>query len=163
MVKQHWVALFTLLMAVVLAAIASGLLYSVYRRSRLALEISQQAVVAQGVITEKLIQPQRDRLLPFGVPAFVVRYAYPSPLGQMRTGEQVVTRHFFERLGGIGTLTPVTMREDNPTISAVDPRLTFPASAGWRMGVALVILFTASALGGVGLKLLQSCGRKHLA
>lgn len=155
MVKRHWVALFALFMAVALAAIASGLLYSVYRRSRLTLEISRQAVVTQGVITEKLIQRQSDHLLPFDVPAFVVRYAYPTPLGQMRTGEQIVTRRFFERLGGVGALVPVTMREDNPAVSAVDSRLTFPGSTGWRMGIALVALFAASALGGGGARLLR--------
>jgi len=117
--------------------------------------LSQQAVVAQGVITEKLVQYQNDRLLPFSVPAFVIRYAYPTPQGQMRTGEQVVTRRFFEQLGGPGTPVPVTMREDNPAISAVDPRLTFPSNSGWRMGIALAAIFAASALGSGGVKLLR--------
>jgi hypothetical protein len=152
-VKRHLVALITLSTAVVLAALALGLLYSAYRRSRLPLELSRQAVVTEGIITEKLVQRQSDRLLPFDVPAFVVRYAYPTLDGQMRTGEQVVTRGFFERIGDPGTHVPVTMQEDNPSLSAVDPRLTFPGSVGWRMGAALVALFTASTLVGGGLRL----------
>ncbi len=114
--------------------------------------------MAQEVITEKLVQYQNDRLLPFSVPAFVIRYAYPTPQGQMRTGEQVVTRRFFEQLGGPGTPVPVTMREDNPAVSAV-PRLTFPGNSGWRMGIALAAIFAASALGSGGVKLLREKAR----
>jgi hypothetical protein len=127
----------------ILLLAALGLGYTAYRRVTTPLLLLRGAVAVEGNVTEKLVQRQDDSLLPFDITTYVVRYAFPAPQGQMRTGEQIVTREFFERLGEQGAPVEVTLRAEDPAISAVDARLTFPASAGWRLGMAVTCLLAA--------------------
>ncbi|MEJ2150935.1 MAG: hypothetical protein P8Z40_15860 [Chloroflexota bacterium] len=131
-------------LAGVLALGALGLLWSASRRVETQLRLRADSVAVQGVVLEKLVEQRPDRLLPFDVPSYVVRYAFPTPdQGQMRSGEQVVTRYAFRHLGGQGALAPVTVDPDDPAVSAIDPRLTFPAGAGWRLGIGIGLLVAA--------------------
>lgn len=134
-------------LALILTLVALALFYLSYRRVGSPLELLRgETVAVDGVIMEKLVQRQSDSILPFEVTAYVVRYAFPTLQGQMRTGEQIVTRGFFESLGHQGAPVSVTLRFDDPAINAVDARLTFPASAGWRLGLGLVCLGLAYLL-----------------
>lgn len=129
--------------AVLLVGASVYLLSSVYRRVRTPLQLLRQSITVEGVVTEKLVEKQPDRFLPFDPVAFVVRYAYPTPQGQMRTGEQSVTRAVYRRLGSPGTPAPVTFGLNDPGLSAIDPHLTFPGGSGWRLGLGCCILTVA--------------------
>src|SRR5574341_198516 len=147
MAIRRWISLVACL-AFVAAAI--GLFYTAYRRANTPLQLMNGTVMVDGNVTEKLIQRQPATPLPFEVPVYVVRYAYPSPQGQMRTGEQIVTRGFYEQLGGQGAPVTVTMREDDPGISAVEARLTFAGPASWRLmlaGLCLLVAYLALVFG----------------
>src|SRR5688572_26117269 len=115
----------SLLAIAVLVVIAAGLSYLVYRQIGAPLKLMRSAVVVDGNIMEKLVQTRRLSPLPVEVPAYVVRYAFPNPQGQMRTGEQVVTKGFYSRLGKQGTPVEVYLSEKDPSVNAVDPRITF--------------------------------------
>src|SRR5690606_38732531 len=67
------------------------------RRPETQVRLMGDAWATRGVVLEKLVEEREDRLLPWDVTTYVVRYAYPNDRGQMRTGEQVVTRRFFEQ------------------------------------------------------------------
>ncbi|GEM_PF-2460137 len=136
----------SLAVSLILLLAALGLLYTVYRRVATPLMLLRGAVAVDGNITEKLVQRQPDTLLPFDVTVYVVRYAFPTSQGQVRTGEQIVTRGFYERLGEQGAPVEVTIRADDPAVSAVDARLTFPGSAGWRLGITAICLLIAYLL-----------------
>lgn len=129
-----------LLLSLALLAVGLVLLFSTYRRVSAPLKLTGQGVAVQGVVTEKFIAERPDRLLPFDVTTYVVRYAYPNVEGQMRSGEQVVTRKSYEGLPGQGGQTFVLFDPAEPGLSVIDPRLTFPAGAGWRAGLAAAAL-----------------------
>ena len=129
--------------AVLLVGVSVYLLLSVYRRIRTPLQLLRKSVTVEGVVTEKLVEKQPDRFLPFDPAAYVVRYAYPNAQGQMRSGEQPVTRAVYNRLDAPGSLTPVTFSLDQPGLSAIDPHLTFPGSSGWRLGIGCCLLTVA--------------------
>jgi hypothetical protein len=129
--------------AVLLVGASVYLLSSVYRRVRTPLQLLRQSITVEGVVTEKLVEKQPDRFLPFDPVAYIVRYAYPNSQGQMRTGEQPVTRAVYNRLGSPGTAAPVTFSLDNSGTSAIDPHLTFPGSSGWRLGISCCLLTVA--------------------
>jgi hypothetical protein len=156
--RRRLIGSLSIVIALVLGIAAMGLLYSVYGRVQTSLRLSGEVVVVEGVITEKLVETRSDRLLPFDPPAYVVRYAFPTlPDGQMRNGEQVVTRSFYhrlgDRLGEQGQPVEVTFRPDDLAVSAVDPRLTFPGGTGWRLGVALGALGVGGVFAGLGVTL----------
>jgi hypothetical protein len=145
-------ASFALAGAFVLGAL--GLLWSASRRVETQFKLRAESVAVQGVVLEKLVEQRADRLVPFAVPSYVVRYAFPSPAqGQMRTGEQVVTRHAFRQLGEQGALAAVAVDPDDSAISAIDPRLTFPAGGGWRLGIGIALLVGALGVVLVGVRL----------
>lgn len=141
--KRQWLRLAGALVALGLLAVAAGLSYSAFRRVETIFRLAGSSITVQGVVTEKLVEQRPDRLLPFDVTTRVVRYAYPNPQGQMRTGEQVVTKGFFEQVRGQGAPVRITYSSTDPAISAIDPRLTLPAAAGWRAGMALAALALA--------------------
>lgn len=122
---------------------ALGLGYLAYRRIGAPPQLLRNAVVVDGVITEKLIEDQRLNPLPITVPAYVVRYSFPTTFGQMRTGQQTVTRATFERLGDQGAAAQVVMSPDDTGVNAIDARITFPAGAGVRLGAAIGCLALA--------------------
>lgn len=132
-----------LIVALLLAAGFAVFAYSAYRWAGSPLRFLRGAVVVPGNVTEKLEQTRSDRLLPFDIPAYVVRYAYLNPQGQMRTGEQIVTRRTFQQLDEQGAPAEIAILPDQPGASAFDPRLTFPSVAGWRLGIALGALAAA--------------------
>ncbi len=131
-----------------LALLAAGLalLYSASHSLRVPLRLAGRALVAQGIVMEKITEQHPDRLLPFDVTSYVVRYAFPNAQGQMRTGQQTVTKSFFEELPGQGSPAWVFFDPDDPSVSAIDPRLTFPGAAGWRLGMAAAALLLAALL-----------------
>jgi hypothetical protein len=92
---------------------------------------------------ENLVQSRRLSPLPVEVPAYVVRYAFPNPQGQMRTGEQVVTKAFYDRLGQQGAPVEVTLSESDPAVNAIDARITFPSVSGVRAWIAAGCLLAA--------------------
>jgi hypothetical protein len=140
---------------------ALGLLWSASRRVETQLKLRADSVAVQGVVLEKLVEQRPDRLVPFSVPSYVVRYAFPTPdQGQMRSGEQVVTRYAFRQLGGQGELAVVTVDPNDPAISAIDPRLTFPAGAGWRLGGGLALLVAALGVIVVGVRIGSAGGER---
>jgi hypothetical protein len=120
--------------------------YLAIRRASTPLRLLRGAVVVEGNVTEKLVQSQRLSPLPIEVPAYVARYAFPNPQGQMRTGEQIVTRRTFNRLGEQGSPASVWIAPQDTAINAVDPRLVFPSVAGVRMGFAGVCVLIAYGL-----------------
>ncbi len=146
MQRRSWLRWATLILILPLVLLSLWLFYSVYRRSQTQFQLAQGAVMVEGVITEKLTQPQPDRLLPFSPTAYVVRYAYPTLEGRVRTGEQTITRAVYDSLGDQGDLVQVVIRADDPSISAIDPALNFPAAAGWRLGIAISLLLAAYVL-----------------
>jgi hypothetical protein len=149
---------FALAGAFVLGALA--LLWSASRRVETQLKLRAGSAAVQGVVLEKLVEQRPDRLVPFAVPSYVVRYAFPTPAqGQMRTGEQVVTRYAFRQLGEQGALAVVTVDPGDPSISAIDPRLTFPAGAGWRLGIGIGLLVGAVGVALVGARIGSGDGR----
>jgi hypothetical protein len=122
---------------------ALGLGYQTYRRLSLPIQLIQRAVTVDGNITEKLVQSQRLSPLPVNVPTYVVRYTFPNLQGQMRTGEQIVTRPYFDALGEQGAPTTITLYPEDNSINAIDPRFTFPAASGVYFTSAIICLITA--------------------
>lgn len=139
-----------LLLALALLAAGLALTFSAYRRVSAPLHLTAAAVPVQGVVTEKFVEARPDRLLPFDVPTYVVRYAYPNPAGQMRTGEQVLTKKTYEALPTQGGQAFVVIEPDAPGLSVLNPRFALPAGAGWRAGlgaaavVGAVVCFAVS-------------------
>jgi hypothetical protein len=126
----------SLLAIAVLVVIAAGSSYLALRQIGAPLKLMRSAVVVDGNIMEKLVQTGRLSPLPLEVPAYVVRYAFPNPQGQMRTGEQVVTKPFYGRLGEQGAPIEVYLNETDPAVNAIDPRITFPSVSGVRAWIA---------------------------
>jgi hypothetical protein len=135
--------LISLLAMAVLIVTAAGSFYLVYRQIGVPLKLMQPAVIVNGNIMEKLVQKQRLSPLPVDIPAYVIRYAFPNSQGQMRTGEQVVTKAFYDRLGEQGASVEVTLSESDPGVNAVDARITFPSVTGVRVGIAIGCLLAA--------------------
>lgn len=133
----------SLLATLALLAIAAALLFLAYRRIGFPLGLLEDAVVVDGVVTEKLTQSERASPLPVEVPVYRVRYAYPNLQGQIRTGEQIVTRAAYSRLGDQGAPVQVTIHPVDPGVSAVDARVTFPGVAGVRLALAVIVLALA--------------------
>ncbi|HLV44506.1 MAG TPA: hypothetical protein VKY39_06090 [Aggregatilineales bacterium] len=144
--SRRTTALIGIILSVVLLAGALGLLYTAYRRVEIPLRLTGNSWVTGGVVTEKLVERRPDRLLPFDVETHVVRYAFPNAEGQMRTGEQVVTRRLYRALPGQGGPLPVVVHGDDPDVHAINPGLAFPASAGWRAGMGMAALVAAIVL-----------------
>ncbi|MBN1122170.1 MAG: hypothetical protein JXJ17_13925 [Anaerolineae bacterium] len=137
----------TLLVAAVGLALASlAATYTAVRRVHRPYRQAGGAVAVEGVITEKLVEQRTDRFLPFEVTTYIIRYAFPNTQGKMRTGEQDVTRRFYDRTGGQGTPITVTIAAGDSAISAVDPYGTFPGIAGWRLSMGLTGFVIAVAL-----------------
>jgi hypothetical protein len=135
--------LLSLVAAVALVVIAVGLCYLAYYRIGTPIQLIRHSAVVDGVVTEKLIQPERLSPLPIDVPTYVVRYTFPNLQGQMRTGEQKVTAAFYNQLGDQGSPVAVTIYPENPATNAVDARISFPDVAGIRLGAALLSLLIA--------------------
>lgn len=131
------------LLIAALLVLASGLLFLIYRQIGAPLKLTRSALVVDGNITEKLVQTRRLTPLPLEVPAYVVRYAFPNPQGQMRTGEQIVTKPLFDDLGEQGTSVEVYLSEADLSVSAVDPRITFPGVSGVRLWLAAGCILAA--------------------
>jgi hypothetical protein len=125
-----------LLAMMALIVIAAGSFYLAYRQIGAPLKLTQSALVIDGNIMEKLVQTRRLSPLPVEMPAYVVRYAFANPQGQMRTGEQVVTKAFYDRLGEQGAPVEVTLSESDLGVNAVDARITFPSVSGVRAWIA---------------------------
>lgn len=121
----------------VLIIIAAGSSYLAYRQIGAPLKLMQSALVVDGNIMEKLVQTRQLSPLPIEIPAYIVRYAFPNPQGQMRTGEQIVTKAFYDRLGEQGSPVEVTLSEADPAVNAVDARITFPSVTGVRAWIAV--------------------------
>ncbi len=132
--------------AVGLALASLALTYTAVRRVYRPYRQAGGAVAVEGVVTEKLVQQQADRFLPFGVTTYILRYAFPNAEGKMRTGEQIVTRRFYDHTGGQGSPIEVTFAAGDSTISAVDPRGMFPGAAGWRLSMGMAGLVIAAGL-----------------
>ncbi|MCC6904712.1 MAG: hypothetical protein IT326_02650 [Anaerolineae bacterium] len=138
--------------AVALLLIAAGLRlgWSAYRRAATPFALLRGAYEIRegGIILETLTARREGGPLPFPVTAYVIRYTFPNPPGgQMRNGEQTVTRRFFNRAGTTGTPIVVYVQVADTRINAVDPRIVFPAESGWLLGgafgsftLALVVL-----------------------
>ncbi len=155
--KQWLLGFSGIVLALGSIVLALGLFYTAYHRVEVPAQLAASSTLTvQGVVLEKLIEQRTDRLLPFKVTTYVVRYAYPNMQGQMRTGEQVVTKGFFEQIGGQGSAVWITFSAEDSSRSAVDPRLTFPGSAGWRVGLGLAAIGTAYAMGRFGLSAIQA-------
>ena len=134
---------------------AVGLFYLAYRRVEVPIRLSGSSITVAGVVTEMLVEERPDRLVPFPIRTYLVRYAFPTTKGQMHTGEQVVTRAFYSRIAAPGAPIWVTFGATDPGLNAVDPSLSFPAAAGWRLGMGLAALLAAAAVVNVGLFLLK--------
>ena len=141
--KRRIITLGGVVVSLGLLALSLAFFYTAYRRVHNPIRFTGESITVQGVVMEKLVEQRSDRFLPFDVPSYVVRYAFPSAQGKMRTGEQVVTRAFFDRLAGQGNLAWVTVSVEDPRFHAIDPRLTFPGTAGWRAGIGLAFLAAA--------------------
>lgn len=128
---------------------AATLAYSAYRRVETGLRLGGAAWAVPGIVTEKLVERRPDRLLPFDVQTYVVRYAYPSPAGQMHSGEQVVTRGYFERLPDQGGQTTVYLAPGEASVSVVQRGPALPAIAGRRAALALAALIAAGLAAGL--------------
>ncbi len=113
------------------------------RRASMPLALLRGGLAVEGVITEKQLQWDDDRLIPVAVPVYVIRYAYPTPGGQMRTGEQRVTRHFYAQSGEQGAPARILVESTNPAVSAIEARLTFPGAAGLRLALGLAAMAAA--------------------
>lgn len=151
--SKRTLSLLGILMSLVLLVGALGLFYSAYRRVETQVRLTGDSWATRGVVLEKLVEERADRLLPWDVTTYVVRYAYPNAEGQMRTGEQVVTERFFRRTPEQGQQIPVLILTGDAAVTAVSPGLTFPASAGWRVGLALGAVVGAMVLSTMSLAL----------
>lgn len=141
--KRRIISLGGVVVSLGLLALSVAFFYTAYRRVHNPIRFSGESITVQGVVLEKLVEQRSDRFLPFDVSSNVVRYAFPSAQGKMRTGEQVVTRAFFDRVAGQGNLVWITVSVEDPRFHAIDPRLTFPGTAGWRAGIGLAFLVAA--------------------
>lgn len=132
-----------------------GLFYTAYRRVETQVRLRGHMWASQGVVLEKLTAEEDDRLLPFPVTSYLVRYAYPNAAGQMRTGEQTVPANFYAQAPEQGQPIPVAVHTDDPAVSAVNTALAFPGVAGWRAGLALAAALAALMLAAVGASLVR--------
>jgi hypothetical protein len=129
---------------VTLVAAALGLIITVYQSAATSIRLMRgPTVTVEGVVTEKLAVAGGASL---EAPVFLARYAFPTPQGQIRNGEQTLTRDAYEQLGRPGSPVLITIRQDNPAINAVDPRLVFPGTTGWRLGLAAAFAILAYAV-----------------
>lgn len=128
---------------VILIVGALGLGYLAYRRIGAPPQLLRGAVAVEGVITEKVIDKQVLNPLSISVPVYIVRYAFPTTFGQMRTGQQTVTRAAYTRVGRQGSPVQVVISPNDAGINAVDARITFPAGAGIRLVGAVGCLIIA--------------------
>jgi hypothetical protein len=152
MTKQKILQAALLVAAVGLALASLAVTYTAARRVYRPYRQADGAVAVEGVVTEKLIEQQADRFLPFDITTCIIRYAFPNTEGKMRTGEQIVTRRFYDRTGGQGSPIEVTFAAGDSTISAVDPRSVFPGAAGWRLSMGVVGFVIAAGLAVAGLR-----------
>ncbi len=146
MTKRRIFQAVLLIAAVGLAMASLAIAYTAVRRIHRPYWRAGGAVTVEGVVTEKLVEQQADRFLPFEVTTYIIRYAFPNTEGKMRTGEQAVTRRFYNRTGGQGSPITVTIAAGDSTISAVDPRCMFPGVTGWRLSMGVVGLVVAAGL-----------------
>ena len=135
-----------LLVSVGIALLSLALMFTSLRRVQPPFVRAGGAVEVEGVITEKLIEQQTDRFLPFEVTTHIIRYAFPNKQGKMRTGEQIVTHRFYDRTGEQGASIPVTFAAADSTINTVDTRSVFPGIAGWRLWMGTAGLIVAAGL-----------------
>jgi hypothetical protein len=138
--KRRLATLGGVVLALGMLALSLAFFYTAYRRVHNPVRFTQESITVQGVVMGKLVEEESDRFLPFPVTSYVVRYAFPSAQGRMRTGQQVVTRAFYQRLAGQGHLAWIVVSVEDPRFHAIDPRLTFPSTAGWRLGIGLAFL-----------------------
>lgn len=145
--NRRTLSLIGIILSLVLLVGSLALFYTAYRRIENTLRLtSGETWATGGVVLEKLVEERPDRLLPFDVTTYVVRYAFPNEEGQMRTGEQVVTRGVFRQVPGQGQPVPVLVLGEDSAINAINPGLAFPGTAGWRLGMALAALLGAMVL-----------------
>lgn len=140
------VGLASLAISLTLMVAALALLFQTYNRTQVPIQQAGASLQVQGIVLEKLVEKRPDRLLPFNVTTYIVRYAFPSASGQMRTGEQVVTRKVYESITRQGEPIWVMLSANDPTLNAIDTRLVFPGAYGWRVGLALAALILATAI-----------------
>lgn len=150
--KRKAIKIAMLLAAVGMALLSLSLMFTAVRRIQRPFVRAGGAVEVEGVITEKLVEQQTDRFLPFDVTTYIIRYTFPNAQGKMRTGEQIVTRRFYNRTGEQGAPIPVTLAAEDATINAVDTRSVFPGIAGWRLWMGTAGLIIAAGLGVAGWK-----------
>jgi len=144
--RRRLVTLGGVVLSLGMLVLSMAFFYTAYRRVHNPIRFTQEAITVQGVVMEKLTEEATDRFLPFPVTSYVVRYAFPSAQGRMRTGQQVVTRAFYQRLAGQGHLAWIAVSVEDPRFHAIDPRLTFPSTAGWRLGIGLAFLMAAFSI-----------------
>ena len=159
--KRRLVTLGGAVISLGLLALSLAFVYTAYRRVDNPIRFSQESITVQGVVMEKLVEEQNDRFLPFPVTVYVVRYAFPSAQGKMRTGQQVVTHAFYQRLAGQGNLAWIDVSVEDPRFHAIDPRLTFPGTAGWRLGIGLAFLAASFFFGAASLSALRAKTALH--
>jgi hypothetical protein len=157
--KSRLIRLASITLSLVTLAAALFLSFTVLRRAPNPVWAVSDPVQVPGVVTEALIQPQDDRFLPFTVQTHVIRYAFPTRDGNMRTGEQAVTGAFHRAHNRQGMPVPVTISAADPSLSAVEVRLAFPGPAGWRLGIAAGALMLAAAVAAGGSILLRRSRR----
>ena len=163
MTRRRWATLGGIVASLGLLALSLAFFYTAYRRVHNPIRFTQESITVQGVVLEKLIEDQTDRFLPFPITSYVVRYAFPSAQGKMRTGQQIVTRAFYQRLAGQGHLAWVAVSVEDPRFHAIDPSLTFPGIAGWRLGIGLTFLAAAFLIATTGLSILRSEASSRLS
>jgi hypothetical protein len=135
--------LVSLIATLLLVLIALALGFWAYRRIGAPPQLLRSSVTVEGTITEKLVSQERLSPLPLMLPAYTIRYAFPTPQGLMRTGQQIVTRATYQRLGDQGAPATITLSPSDPAINAVDARITFPGVAGVRLAASLICLIAA--------------------
>lgn len=133
----------SLIATITLALLALVLGYWAYRRMSTPLQLLRSAITVEGTITEKLVSEERLSPLPITLPTYTIRYAFPTPYGVMRTGQQSVTRATYLRLGDQGAPATISINPDDPAINAIDPRITFPSVASIRLTASLISLIAA--------------------
>lgn len=134
--------------------VAGGLIYSLYGRSAVRLDLARESVATQGWLTEKFTQPDDLAFIP--LTRYVARYAYINPEGVLRSGEQELGRAFYLRLPQAGDRLTVYHSSGNAEINAVDRGLAFPGALGLRAAAALIGLILGGACLGAGLRLLRA-------
>jgi hypothetical protein len=133
----------SLIASILFALLALALGYWAYRRIGTPPQLLRSAVTVEGTITEKLTTQERLSPLPLSIPTYTIRYAFPTPYGVMRTGQQTVTRATYLRLGDQGAPATITLSPNDPAINAIDPRITFPGVAALRLAASLFCLLLA--------------------